>query len=194
MSTLAQSIARPRLKVSPRVLDVVLVVAGSLVMVGLSHLSMRLPFTPVPVTGQTLGVLLVGTSLGVTRGGAALALFLLYGIVGLPVYADGASGVQTLLLGSATGGYLWGFLVAAIVCGYLAERGWDRSIGSAIGAMVVGEVIVFTFGVTWLAAAAGVSGQKAMELGLYPFVLGDLIKTLLAAGILPAAWKLTGRR
>jgi biotin transport system substrate-specific component len=193
VTTLAQSIARPRLKASPRVMDIALVVAGSLVMVGLSHMSVRLPFTPVPVTGQTLGVLLVGTSLGVTRGAAAIALFLLYGVVGLPVYAGGASGLDTLLISSATGGYLWGFLAASLVCGYLAQRGWDRTIGSAIGAMVVGEIVIFTFGVAWLAQALGVSAEKAMELGLYPFVLGDLVKTMLAALILPAAWSLTKR-
>jgi biotin transport system substrate-specific component len=179
---------------SPRALDLVLVVAGSLAMAGLSHAVIRLPFTPVPVTGQTLGVLLVGSSLGAARGGAAMTLYLLYGVAGLPVYAEGASGVQSLLIGSATGGYLWGFLVAAIVVGYLAQRGWDRTIGSSIGAMLVGEVIVFTFGVSWLAASLGIPAEKAMTLGLYPFVLGDLVKLLVAAGILPGAWRLIGRR
>lgn len=193
MTTLAQSLARPRPSAASTVTDVALVVAGALVMVGLSQVSVHLPFTPVPVTGQTLGVLLVGTSLGALRGGAAMGLFLLFGIAGLPVYANGASGADSLLLGSATGGYLWGFLVAGAVCGWLAERGWDRNLGSALGAMLVGELIIFTCGVTWLAASLGVPAERAMELGLYPFVLGDVIKTLLAAGALPAAWRLVRR-
>lgn len=194
MSTIAQSLTRPRSRSAPVVRDVVLVLVGSLIMAGLSQVSVKLPFTPVPVTGQTLGVLLIGGGLGAWRAGAAVTLFLLYGVAGLPVFAGGASGASTLTLASATGGYLWGFLVAGLVVGWLAQRGWDRALGSSIGAMVLGEIIVFAFGVTWLAASLGVPAQKAMQLGLYPFLLGDLVKMLLAAGIFPLAWKIARRR
>ncbi len=194
MTTLAQSIARPRSRPVPALLDAGLVVAGSLVMVGLSHLAVRLPFTPVPVTGQTLGVLLVGASLGTVRGAAAIALFLVYGIAGLPAFAGGASGVHVLLASSATGGYLWGFLLAAALIGRLAERGWDRTPGRSLLMMAAGEVVIFACGVAWLAAALSVSAGEALRLGFYPFVIGDAIKLVLAAGLLPAAWRVVGRR
>jgi biotin transport system substrate-specific component len=168
-----------------------LVVLGSAVMAGLAQLSFRLPFTPVPVSGQTLGVMLIGASLGAWRGGAAILLYLAEGAAGLPVFAEGHSG--TLWLTNApTTGFLWGFVVAAVVVGLLAQLGWDRSIGSALGAMLVGEVVLFAIGIGWLAHFAGVSGQQALELGLYPFVLGELVKLGVAAGELPAAWRFVG--
>lgn len=174
--------------------DAAVIVAGSLLIAGLAQLSIRLPFTPVPITGQTLGVLLVGASLGALRGGMSVGLYLLEGALGAPFYAGGAHGVSTLAASSATGGYLWGFVVAAAVIGFLAERGWTNTLGSAIGAMFLGELIIYAFGVTWLAAALNVNGQKAMEFGLYPFVVGDALKLLLAAGALPFAWRILSRQ
>jgi biotin transport system substrate-specific component len=189
MSVLVEAAVRRRSR-SSLLADVALVVVGSLVVAGLAQLSVRLPFTPVPVTGQTLAVLVVGAALGPVRGGISLLLYLAEGAAGLPVFAEGG-GVARLLLPSVTGGYLWGFVVAAFVVGALAERRWDRRLSSAIGAMLLGEIVIFFCGVVWLSVALGVPGSKALELGLYPFVLGELVKLLVAAGILPAAWKLS---
>jgi biotin transport system substrate-specific component len=185
------------------VIDAGLVVLGSLVVAALAQLSLRLPFTPVPVTGQTLAVLLVGASLGSVRGGASVLLYLAQGAAGLPVFAEGKAGAAFLVMADplhTTGGYLWGFVLAAFVVGFLAERGWDRRLGSAIGAMLIGEVIVFALGVAWLAAALGVPLQApgqtfndALEFGLYPFVVGEIAKLLIAGGLLPASWKLLTR-
>jgi biotin transport system substrate-specific component len=195
MTALAHALGRRRTTRSALLTDVLLIVLGSLVVAGLAQISIRLPFTPVPVTGQTLGVLLVGASLGAVRGGASLILYLGEGAAGLPVFAEGQSGLDNLTLidpAHFTGGYLWGFVVAAFVVGFLAQRGWDRSIGSALGAMFVGEIAIFACGLPWLAAAFDVSGHRALTLGLYPFVLGECLKLAVAAGVLPGAWKLIG--
>jgi biotin transport system substrate-specific component len=178
------------------VYQVAVVVAGSLLVAGLAQISIKLPFTPVPITGQTLGVLLVGASLGPGLGAASLLLYIVEGAVGLPFFAGGESGYQGLFspqAAFASAGYLWGFVVAAGVVGALARRGWDRSLRSAISAMFVGEVILYAAGVTWLMAAVDVPLAKGLELGLYPFVIGDTIKLLLAAGLLPTAWRLLDR-
>jgi biotin transport system substrate-specific component len=191
MTALAHALGRRTTARSALVTDVMLVVLGSAVMAGLAQLSFRLPFTPVPVSGQTLGVMLVAAALGAWRGGAAMLLYLGEGAAGLPVFAEGHSGV-VFLTGAPTTGFLWGFVVAAAVIGLLAQLGWDRSVGSALGAMLVGEVVLFAFGVGWLAHFVGVSGQEALELALYPFVLGELLKLAIAAGVLPAAWRFVG--
>ena len=206
MTTLAQTIGRRETTQSSLITDAILVVAGSLFVALLAQLSFKLPFTPVPITGQTLGVLLVGGALGSIRGAASLALYLVWIVAGLPFGAEGQGGADLLALSSATGGYLIGFVVAAFVVGRLAEMGWDRTIGSAIGAFLIGEIIIFGIGVPWLAGALDIpvqatgacdlstgAGCDALELGLYPFVLGDLLKVFIAAAALPAAWKLVDR-
>lgn len=190
MTAFAPAIARPAGVRSRVAFDVISIMAGSLIVAGLAQISITLHFTPVPITGQTLGVLLVGGALGGWRGGAALLLYLAEGAIGAPFFAQGHHGVSVLAASSASGGYLWGFVVAAIVVGLLAERGWDRNLGSSIGAMLIGEVIIYVFGVAWLAAALHVGSNKAYEYGLYPFIIGDAIKLGLAAGLLPAAWRL----
>ena len=199
MSTLAYSIPAARRGLA---YDVLVVLMGSLVVAALAQLSVRLPFTPVPVTGQTLAVLLVGAALGSVRGAAALALYLVEGAAGIPVFAEGQSGAAFLLVADplhVTGGYLWGFVAAAFLVGWLAERGWDRKTGSAIGAMLLGEIVIFTCGVVWLSAALDVPVQApgqtfndALEFGFYPFAVGDILKVLIAAGALPVAWKFLG--
>jgi biotin transport system substrate-specific component len=188
------------------VFDLGLVILGSLVVAALAQVSIHFRF--VPITGQTLGVLLVATTLGAPRGVAAIALYLTEGAAGLPVFAEGTAGLEYLVLMDplhVSGGYLWGFLVGAGVVGFLAERGWDRRIGSALGAMFLGNLAIYLVGLPWLAVSLGIpvvdpaaspcdlataSGCDALELGLYPFVVGDTIKLLLAAGALPAAWRL----
>ena len=173
-------------------------IAGSLLVAGLAQVSFTLPFTPVPITGQTLGVLLVGAAYGPGLGAASLGLYLLWAVAGLPVLApeaDGShrTGIVALQLASATGGYLWGFVVAAGVTGWLAARGWDRSIRSSISAMLLGSIAIYACGVPWLMAALDVPLPTALELGLYPFVIGDLLKLLAAAALLPAAWTVVRR-
>ena len=194
MTALAQALRSHDPSRAKPAIDVVLVVLGSLTMALLAQVSVPLPFTPVPVSGQTLGVLVVGGALGSGLGAAAMALYLAEGAIGLPFFAEGRSGVELLGFSSATGGYLWGFVAAGYVVGRLTEKGWDRAIGSSLGAMLIGEVIIFTMGVAWLAQALDISAEAALEAGLYPFIVGDVLKLAIAAGILPAAWRLVRRR
>ncbi|MCD6726567.1 MAG: biotin transporter BioY [Solirubrobacteraceae bacterium] len=177
---------------SSRVRDVALVVAAALLTAICAQIVIPLPGDPVPVTGQTFAVLLSGAALGSRRGSAAMGLYLLLGLVGLPVYADGASGWEVVW--GATGGYLVGFIVAAYVVGLLAERRLDRNPWKALPLFTVGSLIVFAIGVPWLAVAADISMSKAIALGFVPFIPGGIVKALLAAGLLPTAWKLVGRR
>ena len=193
MSALAQAVARKEAARTPLVTDIALVVTGSVLMALLAQVEVKLPFTPVPVTGQTLGVLLVGGALGAVLAGAAMLLYLAWGAIGLPVYAGGESGIEYLGFGTPSAGYLWGFVIAAVLIGYLAQKRWDRGVGSAIGAFLLGEIVIFTIGVGWLANSIGVSAEKALELGLYPFVVGDILKVLLAAGAFPLLWRVLRR-
>ena len=191
MTALAHSIGRRSTQAASITSDVVLVLGGLAFMWLMTQVAIPLePFSPVPITGQTLAVLLIGAAFGAVRGGATIGLYLALGAAGLPrAFAEGKTGIEFLKASSTTGGYLIAFLIAAVIVGYLAQRGWDRSVGSALGAMLIGEVIIFTIGVAWLSNALGVPAQKAMELGLYPFVIGDVIKLALAAGLLPTAWR-----
>jgi len=188
---LAASPSAARSKTAWRVL---LAFAGSWLVAGLAQIQIELPFTPVPITGQTLGVLLVGASLGAGLGGVSMALYLAQGAIGLPFFSGGDSGADLLRLSAVTGGYLWGFVLSAAVVGWLAERGWDRSIRSSIGAMFLGELALYLVAIPWLMQALDVPLGEALELGLAPFVVGDTIKLLLAAGLLPAGWRLVGKR
>ena len=150
------------------------------------------PHEPVPWTGQTFGVLIVGGALGLRRGFLAVALYVLLGYVGLPFFAEHKSGASVIL--GATGGYLIGFIVAGAVVGRLAELGWDRRFGGAIGMMLIGSAIIYAIGLPWLAAVADLTPSQTIAAGLTPFVLWDAIKLAVAAGIFPVAWWLIGRR
>ncbi len=194
MGTIAEALTSARARSNARLAWAgTLALAGSLLVAGLAQISIHLAFTPVPITGQTLGVLLVGASLGPMLGGISMLLYLAEGAIGLPFFAGGHHGASFLRLGAATGGYLWGFVLAAALVGWLARRGWDRSIRSAIGAMFLGEVVIYAAGVPWLVSAIHVPLEKGLEFGLYPFVIGDTLKLLAAAGLLPVAWRLVGR-
>lgn len=193
MTALAEAIPRPRGRSGGLAIDAALVVGGSLFVAALAQVSIKLGFTPVPITLQTFGVLLIGTAYGWRLAGLTFALYLAEIAVGLPFAAEGKSGLEILSFATASGGYLWGFLAAGLLCGWLANRGWDRSIRSSISVMLLGTIVIYAFGVTWLAGAIDVPLTEAFELGLYPFVIGDLLKLLLAAGLLPAAWKLAGK-
>ena len=168
--------------------DVVLVGGGAAAIVGAAQVSVPLPFTPVPVTGQTLAVLLVGAGLGSVRGAASVALYLLLGIAGLGVFADGAHGWAAIA--GATGGYMVGFLLAAPLVGLLAERRWDSRFSSALGALLTGNLVIYLVGLPWLAVVLHTNLEKTLEYGLYPFVPGDMVKLYLAAALLPGAWRL----
>jgi biotin transport system substrate-specific component len=179
-----------------------MVIIGSLLIVAGARISFYLPGnTLVPVTLQTFGVLFGGALLGFRRGLASVVLYMLLGIIGLPVFALNAqtgqymSGLDTIIhvgggaitLG-ATGGYLIGFLVAAGVVGRLAELGWDRHIGGSIGAMVLGNLVIYLVGVPWLIAAFGMSLEAGLNAGFWPFLVGDALKLIVAAGLLPVGW------
>ena len=158
-----------------------------------------LPISPVPITAQTFAVLLVGGALGFRRGVMSVGLYLALGLL-LPIYAQGASGTGTFVgreaghwvLG-ATGGYLLGFLFAGGLVGRLAELGWDRHVGGAVVAMLLGNVVIYIVGVPWLMAATGFDLTTGLAKGVYPFLVGDLFKLALAGIIFPAAWWLVGR-
>ncbi len=173
------------------VADITLILLGSLFVAALAQLS--IPLQLVPITGQTLAVLLVGMALGSRRGALALAAYLAEGVAGLPVLAGGKFGIATLL--GPTGGYLVGFVVAAWLVGLLAERGFDRSMLKTLAAMVVGNAVIYLFGVVWLTRFVGsLAGDKgALALGVFPFLAGDAIKAVTAALLLPGAWKLIGK-
>ncbi len=164
--------------------DAVLAIAGAALISLAAQISIALPFTPVPITGQTLAVTGTAAVLGLRTGTAASILYALAGCVGLPVFADGKSGFH--ILTGATGGYIVGFVVCAACIGWCSDRGWTAKFSSSVGAMLLGETIVYAFGVLWLRHSLGVSLERAFELGLYPFVVGDLLKVYLAAALLPA--------
>lgn len=149
-----------------------------------------IPLNPVPITGQTFAVLLSGATLGMVAGGASQVLYLLLGTF-LPFYADGASGVDVLF--GSTGGYLFGFVVAAALVGKLAERRHDRRVPSAVTAFLTGSLVIYFFGVIGLMAAADLDLVTSVEVGVVPFLLGDTIKAYAAGLLLPAAWRLTKR-
>lgn len=171
--------------------DVALVIAAALLTALCAQIRIPLPFTLVPLTGQTFAVLLTAAALGPVRGVAGQALYIMLGLVGLPFFAGGESG-WTYASG-VTGGYLVGFLVAAAVVGYCARRGMDRSALGTLVAFTLGTVVIYAFGVPWLAAVADLPATDALRSGALTFLPGDAIKALLAAGLLPTAWRLTGR-
>jgi biotin transport system substrate-specific component len=179
-----------RLAVFPRptlLTDALLVVSGTALVSLCAQISVKLPFTPVPITGQTFAVCLVGASLGAVRGAASLTLYFLIGVVGAPVYAHRDSGWDVIT--SASGGYIVGFVAAAAVTGVLAEHRWDRKFSSAVGAMLTGNVVIYLVGLPWLAVVLNTNLEDTLESGLYPFVPGDLFKLYCAAALLPAAWR-----
>jgi biotin transport system substrate-specific component len=149
-------------------------------------------YLPVPLTGQTFGVLVVGGALGARRGFAAVGLYVLLGLVGLPFFAEGKGGSAVIL--GATGGYLIGFIVAAAIVGRLAELGWDRHIGGAIGMTLIGSIIIYAIGLPWLSVVAHLTPQATIAAGLTPFIAWDTFKLAVAAGLFPIAWWLVGRR
>ncbi|MFF7983527.1 biotin transporter BioY [Streptomyces sp. NPDC007901] len=171
-----------------RVRDAALVLGGAALTGLAAQIAVPVPGSPVPVTGQTFAALLVGTSLGARRGVASLALYALAGLMGVPWFASGTSGL------SVSFGYILGMLLASAAVGALARRGADRGVLRMAATMVLGEAVIYAIGVPYLAFAAGMSASAAIAAGLTPFLIGDAVKALLAMGAMPAAWKLVGQR
>lgn len=181
-----------------RVRDVVAIVGFALFTALAAQISIPLGFTPVPITGQTFAVLLAGGVLGANRGALSMGLYVALGAIGLPFYANGDGG-WTIATG-ATAGYLVGFIVAAFVVGKMAEHGQDRKLSTSLPAFLAGSLIIYAFGAAWLAYDLGIpltadAGEpSAIAFGVAPFLLGDIIKALLAGAVLPAAWILAEDR
>lgn len=170
-----------------RVRDAALVLGGAGLVGIAAQIAVPVPGSPVPVTGQTFAALLVGTALGAGRGFAALLVYALAGLAGVPWFAEGGSGT------SASFGYVLGMLLASAAVGALARRGADRSMPRMAGTMLLGEAIIYAIGVPYLALAADMSVSAAIAAGLTPFLLGDALKAALAMGVLPTAWKFLNR-
>lgn len=192
MSTI--EIFRPRQRVLadvvPRsyLVEIALIVGSAALVGALAQIAIKLSFTPVPITGQTLGVMLVGTALGWRRALASMGLYMAAGLVGVPWFAGHTSGYPV-----ATFGYIIGFVVAGAVLGWLASRGTDRTVTRALISMAVGDVIIFIFGVTWLKYSIHLSPGTAITEGFTPYVWGELIKAGIAGIALPTSWRLVDR-
>jgi biotin transport system substrate-specific component len=169
----------------------VTIVLGAALTALAAQVSFPVPGSPVPVTGQTFAVLLTAAALGPARGLAAQLLYLLLGVAGLPVFAGGGHGSPVVF--GASGGYLTGFLVAAALVGYGARRGADRSPLGTLALFVAASAVIYAIGTAWLCLDTGMSLSAGIAAGVTPFLPGDAVKALLAAGLLPAAWKITGR-
>ncbi len=187
-------------RLGTRTRHIALVIVGAAFIALTANLSIRLGDDPVPITGQTFAVLIVGGALGFRRGILATMFYLVLGLV-LPVYADHRSGLAIIgtisdgrLVLGPTGGYLVGFILAGALVGRLAELGWDRHLGGALTAMLIGDVAIYVVGLPWLLAATHESVSWTIANGLTPFLIGDAVKIALAAGLFPAAWWALGRR
>ncbi len=181
-----------------RVRDAVAIVGFALLTALAAQISIPLGFTPVPVTGQTFAVLLAGGVLGSRRGALSMGLYVALGAIGLPFYSEGEGG-WTAATG-ATAGYLVGFVVAAFVVGLMAERGQDRRLSTSVPAFLAGSAIIYACGAAWLAydlglpLTAGPGESSAISLGVAPFLVGDVLKALLAGALMPAAWAIVDER
>jgi biotin transport system substrate-specific component len=192
MTTLAPTIyTRTFPRAADWLRDMILIIFGALFVAALAQIKIAIPFTPVPMTGQTFAVLLLGATLGSKRGVASLILYIALGALGLPVFAGGASGIA--YLSGATLGYLAGFVMAAYVTGLLAERGLERHVRTSLFPFLIGTLLIYICGVAWLAILFN-DLSKAIAAGLLPFVIGDVIKLIAASLVLPAAWRLVGNK
>jgi biotin transport system substrate-specific component len=171
---------------SPAVRAIVLALIGTALLT--LSAKIQVPFWPVPMTMQTFVVLVLGMAYGWRLAGATVLLYLAQGAIGLPVFAAGAG---IAYFAGPTAGYLAGFLFAAVVVGWLAEHGWDRSVPRTLGAMLIGTAIIFACGIAWLGTLIGL--RQAIGAGLVPFLLGEAVKIALATAILPFAWRLLQR-
>ena len=171
--------------------DVALVVVFAAIIAFCGRARFDLPDNPVPVSLQTFGVLLTGAALGTRLGISSILLFYFAGMAGVPVFQDGNNGWD-YVSGSPTGGYLIGFIAATSVTGFLAERGWDRR--HVLWALLIGNLIIYVPGLLWLGAKGFVPWENVLSKGMYPFILGDLVKVMMVGVVLPSAWALVNLR
>ena len=172
--------------------NAVLVVSGVLGLAALAQIAIPVPGSPVPVTGQTLGVLILGTTYGSTLGVTTFAMYILAGIAGAPVFANSGHGLERIV--GATGGYLIGMLVATFVLGQLARFCLDQKFSTALPSMLIGTVITFSFGLIWLYQYTGQSWSWTVNAGLTPFIVGEVLKIAIAGTSLPAIWRIVNRK
>ncbi|UNK45634.1 biotin transporter BioY [Arthrobacter sulfonylureivorans] len=189
--TSATLTARPRVLAdafvsSSAITNTALVVGGTALTAVLAQVS--IPIWPVPITGQTLAVLLVGSTLGPVRGALSMVLYWTAGVAGAPIFSEASSGLSTAM--GPSGGYIVGFIAAAYLVGKLSQRSWDRKFVGAALAFLAGTIVTFAIGMVWLAVSLGASLQQTLEWGLYPFIIGGIIKAGIAAAVIPTLWRI----
>lgn len=192
MSLAATSLRARLIPRTSALTNAVLLVSGVLGLAALAQIAIPVPGSPVPVTGQTLGVLILGTTYGTTLGFTTFAIYLLAGIAGAPVFASGAYGIDRVV--GATGGYLIGMLVATLVLGQLARFRLDQKFLTALPSMLIGTIITFVFGLIWLHQFTGQSWSWTISAGLTPFLIGEALKIAIAGTSLPIIWRLVNRK
>lgn len=192
MSSSATSLRSSLMPRTTALANAVLIVSGVFALAILAQIAIPVPGSPVPVTGQTLGVLLIGTAYGSTLGVTTFALYLLAGIAGAPVFANNGFGIDRVI--GATGGYLIGMLVATYVVGQLARLRLDQKFLTALPSMLIGTVITFSFGLVWLQQYTGKDWAWTINAGLTPFIVGEVLKIAIAGTSLPIIWRLVNRK
>ena len=192
MSSPATSLRSSLMPRTTALANAVLVVSGVFALAILAQIAIPVPGSPVPVTGQTLGVLLIGTAYGSTLGVTTFALYLLAGIAGAPIFANNGFGIDRVI--GATGGYLIGMLVATYVVGQLARLRLDQKFLTALPSMLIGTVITFSFGLVWLQQYTGKDWAWTINAGLTPFIVGEVLKIAIAGTSLPIIWRLVNRK
>ena len=169
-----------------------LILTGTVFLAVMAQISIPIPGSPVPLTGQTLGVLLLGTAYGAGLGFSTIAFYLLMGMAGAPIFSSGTSGIERIV--GPTGGYLVGMLISSLVLGALAGRKWDQKIRTVIPTMIIGNSIIFAVGLFWLYQYTGQSWSWTLEKGFTPFIFGEILKIAIASTALPAVWKYVSKR
>lgn len=185
--SIVDSIFKPVVEKQNIITSAISVIAGSFLIVLSAQAYISLPFTPVPITLQTLSVMLLGSLLGSKKAPMSVLLYILYGAIGFPVFSDHSGGIH--VLHGATAGYIFGFMITSYVVGKFAERGWDRTLGKSTFVMLVAQLCIFVPGLLWLSQFVGF--ENVLAQGFYPFVIGGLVKTLLASSSSVLAWKIT---
>jgi biotin transport system substrate-specific component len=172
--------------------QVALVIGGTAFLALMAQIAVPVPGSPVPVTGQTLGALLLGSAYGASLGFTTFASYLIVGFLGAPVFASGAHGLSRIT--GATGGYLVGMLLASLLTGYLAGRKWDQKVLTVIPTMILGDLVIFGAGLYWLHHSIHATWATTFKLGLTPFILGEVIKIAIASTAMPTLWRFVPKR
>jgi biotin transport system substrate-specific component len=172
--------------------QIALVIGGTAFLALMAQISIPVPGSPVPVTGQTLGALLIGSAYGASLGFTTFASYLIVGFIGAPVFASGAHGLSRIT--GATGGYLVGMLLASLLTGFLAGRKWDQKIATVVPTMILGDLVIFTAGLFWLQHSIHASWAVTFKAGLTPFILGEVIKIAIASTAMPTLWRFVPKR